>query len=69
MARSEFHDAYDDPVNTRAEIFATPVSDLPLREPIMIESVATAADAALSWASWCCSHRAMNSSFLPPKWW
>jgi CBS domain-containing protein len=45
MARSEFHDAYDDPLHTRGEIFNTPVSDLPLREPIMIESVATAADA------------------------
>src|SRR5262249_26623097 len=45
MARSEFHDAYDDPVNTRAEIFATPISDLPLREAIMIEMTATAADA------------------------
>src|SRR5262249_56626774 len=45
MARSEFHDAYDDPLNARAEIFATPIADLWVREPIMMEASATAADA------------------------
>lgn len=45
MARSEFHDAYDDPVSTRGEIFGTPIGDLSLRDPIMIDAAATAADA------------------------
>src|SRR5262245_46137243 len=45
MARSEFQDAYDDPLTTRGEIYATPISDLSLREPIIIDAAATAADA------------------------
>lgn len=45
MARSEFQDAYDDPITTRGEIFATPISDLKLLDPIMIDASSTAADA------------------------
>jgi CBS domain-containing protein len=45
MARSEFHDAYDDPQGTRGEILGTPISELPLLNPIMIDAASTAADA------------------------
>jgi CBS domain-containing protein len=45
MARSEFQDSYDDPVQLRPEILDTPIRDLPLRHPVTIEADATVADA------------------------
>ncbi len=45
MARSEFHDSYDDPVNVRAEILDTPIGELRLCDPITVDADATVADA------------------------
>jgi CBS domain-containing protein len=45
MARSEFQDSYDDPISIRAEIFDTPIRDLPLRVPIAVDIDTAVADA------------------------
>jgi CBS domain-containing protein len=48
MHMSEFDDAYDDQQRIRGAILETPISDLPLRDPILINAKATVADAVRS---------------------
>lgn len=48
MHTSEFEDAYEDEQRIRGAIMDTPISDLPLRDPILIDASATVADAVKS---------------------
>ena len=48
MQMSEFDDAYDDQQRIRGAILETPISDLPLRDPILISPTASVADAVKS---------------------
>ena len=48
MHMSEFDDAYDDQQRIRGAIMETPISDLPLRDPILIDATASVADAVIS---------------------
>jgi CBS domain-containing protein len=48
MHMSEFDDAYEDQQHIRAAILETPISDLPLRDPILISATATVAAAVKS---------------------
>ena len=48
MHMSEFDDSYDDQQRIRGAIMETPISDLPLRDPILIDASATVADAVKS---------------------
>ena len=48
MNMSEFDDAYDDQQRIRGAILETPISDLPLRDPILISPQASVADAVKS---------------------
>ena len=48
MHMSEFDDAYDDHQRIRGAILETPISDLPLRDPILISPTASVADAVKS---------------------
>ncbi len=48
MHMSEFDDAYEDQQRIRGAIMETPISDLPLRDPILIDATATVADAVKS---------------------
>jgi CBS domain-containing protein len=48
MHMSEFDDAYEDQQRIRGAIMETPISDLPLRDPILIDAAATVADAVKS---------------------
>ena len=48
MSMSEFDDAYEDQQRIRGAILETPISDLPLREPILICATSTVADAVKS---------------------
>lgn len=48
MHMSEFDDAYDDQQRIRGAILETPISDLPLRDPILISPSASVADAVKS---------------------
>lgn len=45
MHMSEFDDAYDDQQRIRGAILETPISDLPLRDPILVCSTSSVADA------------------------
>ncbi len=45
MNMSEFDDAYDDQQRIRGAILETPISELPLRDPILVCSASTVADA------------------------
>jgi CBS domain-containing protein len=45
MNVSEFDDAYEDVQRIRGALFATPISDLKLRAPVMVDAAATVADA------------------------
>lgn len=45
MHMSEFDDAYEDQQRIRGAILETPISDLPLRDPIVVSATATVADA------------------------
>lgn len=45
MYMSEFDDAYDDPQRRSGAILEVPISDLPLRDPIIVSPTATVADA------------------------
>jgi CBS domain-containing protein len=45
MPNSEFEDAYDDEPLVQNAILTTPISDLPLRAPIVVDATATAAAA------------------------
>ena len=45
MQMSEFDDAYDDQQRIRGAILETPISELPLRDPILVCSTSTVADA------------------------
>ena len=48
MHMSEFDDAYDDQQRIRGAILETPISELPLRDPILISATSTVADAVKS---------------------
>lgn len=48
MHMSEFDDSYDDQQRIRGAIMETPISDLPLRDPILIDATASVADAVKS---------------------
>ena len=48
MQMSEFDDAYEDQQRIRGAILETPISDLPLRDPILISPTASVADAVKS---------------------
>lgn len=48
MHMSEFDDAYEDQQRIRGAILDTPISDLPLRDPILIDATGTVADAVKS---------------------
>jgi CBS domain-containing protein len=48
MNVSEFDDAYEDQQRIRGAILETPISDLPLRDPILIDCTASVADAVKS---------------------
>lgn len=48
MHMSEFDDAYEDQQRIRGAILDTPISDLPLRDPILIDATASVADAVKS---------------------
>ena len=48
MQMSEFDDAYDDQQRIRGAILETPISELPLRDPILIAPTATVAEAVKS---------------------
>ena len=48
MHMSEFDDAYDDQQRIRGAILETPISDLPLRDPILVSPTASVADAVKS---------------------
>ncbi|MFM9960967.1 MAG: cyclic nucleotide-binding/CBS domain-containing protein [Planctomycetaceae bacterium] len=48
MNMSEFDDAYDDQQRIRGAILETPISDLPLRDPILVSATSTVADAVKS---------------------
>ncbi len=48
MHMSEFDDAYEDQQRIRGAIMETPISDLPLRDPILIDATATVGDAVKS---------------------
>lgn len=48
MHMSEFDDAYDDHQRIRGAILETPISDLPLRDPIVVRAKSTVADAVKS---------------------
>ena len=48
MQMSEFDDAYDDQQRIRGAILETPISELPLRDPILISPTASVADAVKS---------------------
>ena len=48
MSTSEFDDAYEDQQRIRGAILETPISDLPLRAPILIGATSTVADAVTS---------------------
>lgn len=48
MHMSEFDDAYEDQQRIRGAILETPISDLPLRDPILIDATASVADAVKS---------------------
>lgn len=45
MYMSEFDDAYDDPQRQHGAILEAPISDLPLRDPIVVSPAAPVADA------------------------
>ena len=48
MNMSEFDDAYDDQQRIRGAILETPISELPLRDPILVSATSTVADAVKS---------------------
>lgn len=48
MHMSEFDDAYEDQQRIRGAILDTPISDLPLRDPILIDATGSVADAVKS---------------------
>ncbi len=48
MNMSEFDDAYEDQQRIRGAILETPISDLPLRAPILVSAASTVADAVKS---------------------
>ena len=48
MNMSEFDDAYDDQQRIRGAILETPISELPLRDPIVVSATSTVADAVKS---------------------
>ena len=48
MNMSEFDDAYDDHQRIRGAILETPISELPLRDPILVSATSTVADAVKS---------------------
>ena len=48
MHMSEFDDAYDDQQRIRGAILETPISELPLRDPIVVSATSTVADAVKS---------------------
>lgn len=48
MNMSEFDDAYEDQQRIRGAILETPISDLPLRAPILVSATSTVADAVKS---------------------
>lgn len=45
MTRSEFDDAYEDKQRIRGAIFTTPLSEIMLRDPIVVDVAATVSDA------------------------
>ena len=45
MSTSEFDDAYEDQQRIRGAILETPISELPLRDPILVCSTSSVADA------------------------
>ncbi len=48
MHMSEFDDAYEDQQRIRGAILLTPISDLPLRDPIVVKATSSVADAVKS---------------------
>lgn len=48
MHNSEFEDAYEDDFDPQVEWLSTPISKLEPREPVLIESSATVADAVMT---------------------
>lgn len=48
MHHSEFEDAYEDDFNQQDEWLSTPISKLMPREPVLIDSTATVADAVMA---------------------
>src|SRR5713226_9727641 len=45
MTHSEFEDAYEDEPHVQNAILTTPIGDLPLRQPILVDASATVAAA------------------------